>query len=114
VTARDLLESIRAIVREGIPWHERVTRALGAPPAVLYHATTPRKLARYTATGAILPPVRGFDTRRAAVEWGRIHHRSVVLRLDVDPLLVQALPDHHLAEGLAWWTPRRVERWSAS
>lgn len=49
------------------PWHERVTSALTNPPTVLYHATTPRKMARYEQTGAILPPVRGFDTLEAVV-----------------------------------------------
>lgn len=93
------------------PWHARVLRALASPPSVLYHATTPRKLARYSATGAILPPVRGFDSRTAAEEWGRLAQRSVILRVAVNSSLVQALPDHHQAEGLAWWTPEPARVW---
>lgn len=50
------------------PWPERVVSALANPPTVLYHATTPRKLLRYEQTGAILPPVRGFDTLDGAKE----------------------------------------------
>lgn len=35
------------------PWPDRVIAALANPPTVLWHATTPKKLARYEATGAI-------------------------------------------------------------
>lgn len=55
------------------PWSARVLAA--SPPTMLYHATTPKKLARYRATGTILPPVRGFDSRQAAEEWVRPHGR---------------------------------------
>lgn len=89
-----------------LPWHERVKAALSSPPMILFHATTPHKLARYRASRAILPPVRGFDTEAAAREWARLAHRTVILRLNVSH--AQALPDHHQAEGLAWWTPIAV------
>ena len=94
-----------------IPWHERVTSALVNPPRVLYHATTPRKMARYEQTRAILPPVRGFDTLAAAEEWARLTQgRSIILRIEVEH--AQALPDHHNSIGLAWWTPVKVGKWS--
>ena len=91
------------------PWHRRVVDALPTPPTTLYHATTPRKLARYVATGAILPPVCGFDTLEGVQEWAR-HGRTVILKLEVEH--AQALPDHHNAYGLAWWTPVAVSRWT--
>ena len=93
------------------PWNERVLVALEDPPKVLYHATTLRKLARYEQTGAILPPVRGFDALAAAEEWARLTQgRSIILRIEVEHS--QALPDHHNSIGLAWWTPVKVEKWS--
>ena len=93
------------------PWHRRVVDALPTPPTTLYHATTPRKLARYVATGAILPPVRGFDTLAGVQEWARLTNgRTVILKLEVEH--AQALPDHHNAYGLAWWTPVAVGRWT--
>lgn len=74
------------------PWHERVIEALSVPvPRILYHATTPRKLARYKATRAILPPVRGFDALAGAQEWARLTNgRSILLRIEVEH--AQALP----------------------
>ena len=94
-----------------LPWHHRVVDALSTPPTTLYHATTPRKLARYVATGAILPPVRGFDTLEGVREWARLTDgRTVILKLEVEH--AQALPDHHNAFGLAWWTPVEVSRWT--
>lgn len=93
-----------------LPWHERV---LGASmPTTIYHATTPRKLARYIATGAILPPVRGFDTQAAAIEWGRLHGRSIILAVPVS--VAWPLPDHHLAEGLAWWSAAQAASWETT
>ena len=91
--------------------HERVTEALSGPaPRTLYHATTPRKLARYKSTGAILPPVRGFDTLDAAQEWAQLTNgRSILLCIEVEH--AQALPDHHNAHGLAWWSPVACKEW---
>lgn len=92
------------------PWPERVVSALANPPTVLYHATTSRKLTRYEQTGAILPPVRGFDTLAGAKEWARLTNgRVVILRLKVHH--AQALPDHHNAHGLAWWSPVACDSW---
>lgn len=68
-------------------------------------------MARYEQTGAILPPVRGFDTLAAVEEWARLTNgRSIILRIEVES--AQALPDHHNEHGLAWWTPVKVEKWS--
>lgn len=94
----------------GTPWHERVVVALPVPPKILWHATTPKKLARYEVTSCILPPVRGFDSEAAAREWGRLHGRGIILKLDVAGCMPQALPDHHLSDGLAWWCPIAVSR----
>jgi hypothetical protein len=85
----------------GAPWPDRVRAA--ATPTELWHATTPRKLLRYSQTGCILPPVRGFDTQAAAEEWGRLCGRTVVVRVTVCGD-VWPLPDHHNQHGLAWWT----------
>lgn len=90
------------------PWPDRVIAAVASPPTFLWHATTPKKLARYQATGAILPPVRGFDSEKACREWARLVGREVILRLELTGLPVQALPDHHNGIGLVWWTPSRV------
>lgn len=84
-----------------LPWPERVQRA-SMPTDVLFHATTPKKLARYEATGTILPPIRGFDTEDAAREWGRTAGRTVILRVFPSGP-VWPLPDHHQKSGLAWW-----------
>lgn len=93
------------------PWHRRIVDALSTPPTTLYHATTPRKLARYVATGAILAPVQGFDTLKGVQEWARlVNGRTVILKFDV--VHAQALPDHHNTYGLAWWTPVAVSRWT--
>lgn len=94
------------------PWNARVAAALCyQSPTVLYHATTPRKMERYKATGAILPPVRGFDTLAAAQEWARLTNgRTIILRLS-ELEKVQALPDHHNAHGLAWWSPVKCTQW---
>lgn len=70
----------------------------------LYHATTPKKLARYVATGGILPPVRGFTTREAAELWGNDKGRDIVLELEVDDDRTHLLPDHHNRFGRAFWS----------
>lgn len=88
-------------------WHQRVREA--SPPAVLYHATTPRKLGRHETAGTILPPVRGFDTRAAAERWARGRGRAVLVEVVPDGD-VWPLPDHHQPDGLAWWCVG-VERW---
>lgn len=96
----------------GQPWPDRIIAAIGNQPRVLFHATTPKKFARYQTSRAILPPVRGFDTPMAAAEWGSDKHRTILVRLEVNPTLVQILPDHHRDSGLAFWTPERVEHFT--
>lgn len=83
------------------PWPVRVANA--PTPTALYHATTPKKLRRHEATGTILPPVRGFDSEAAARDFARRMGRPVLLRL-TPSAPVWTLPDHHLSEGLAFWT----------
>ena len=47
-----------------------------------YHVTTPRKVARYEATGAILPPVRFWPTLETAQAWAWKTHRPLDARDD--------------------------------
>lgn len=75
-----------------------------------YHATTPRKLARYEATGCILPPVRFWRSAATAQRWAERTKRSVVLAIEV-PEPAYPLPDHQ-PPGMAWWTPGYVRRWT--
>lgn len=85
------------------PWTDRVTDAMRAPPRVLYHAIGERRLhQRYETTGTILPPIRGWTTEEAARIFARRTHRTVILHLDVDGD-AWPMPDHHVAEGLAFW-----------
>lgn len=81
-------------------------------PAMLYHATTPKKLARYRATGTILTPVRGFDTEQACREWARLHGpRTVIVEIPAAALPVHPLPDHHRDSGHAWWVSVDVKHY---
>ena len=73
-----------------------------------YHVTTPKKLARYEATGCILPPVRFWAFRASAEAWSVKTQRSVVLAIEVDT--AYPLPDHQ-PRGHAWWTPQLVREW---
>jgi len=66
---------------------------------LLYHATTPKKVQHYHASGRIIAPVRGFTTLQAAMAWACKTGRSVVL------------PDHHNAFGEAWWIDHDVSAW---
>jgi len=75
----------------------------------LYHATTPRKLARYIASGRIIQPVRGFTTPEAAKHWAVRHGRSIILEFDA--LRPWKLPDHHNRHGTAWWNEGDVVEW---
>lgn len=73
-----------------------------------YHVTTPAKLARYRATGGILPPVRFWRSAKTAWAWAKRTGRGIVLRVEVGE--AHPLPDHH-PRGMAWWTPWMVRRW---
>jgi len=62
-----------------------------------YHVTTPRKLARYQASGAIWPPVRFWVTRADAERLARQTGRLLILRLAVPDAAVRVLPGHRSA-----------------
>ncbi|MFA5053026.1 MAG: hypothetical protein WC565_03140 [Parcubacteria group bacterium] len=66
----------------------------------VFHVTTPKKLARYRATGAILPPVRFWPDETTARRWMRRTGRSVLLTFE-RPATAYPLPDHRPA----LWTP---------
>lgn len=68
----------------------------------LFHATTHRKLKRYCDTGCILPPVRGWTTKAAAIAWARQTFRPIVLELELST--VYPLPDHKRTDGRAFWS----------
>ena len=76
---------------------------------IIYHATTPAKVKRYCATGAILPPVRGWAFLTSAQAWAKRVGRSVVLRLDAD---VAYPPPDHQPRGHAYWSPNVIRSWS--
>jgi len=76
---------------------------------LLYHATTPRKLARYRSSGRIITPVRGVTSHLAAQEWARKVGRTVILKIEGN--VVHKLPDHHNQHGTAWWIEHDVETW---
>lgn len=81
-------------------------------PEKLFHATTPKKVQRYHATGAILSPVRGFTTFQAALAWACKTGRSVVLEIASEGRPLHKLPDHHNKFGQAWWVDEDVREWS--
>lgn len=71
-----------------------------------YHVTTPKKLARYEATGAILPPVRYWPNEDTARRWAKRTGREVVLAIDPGPRNYP-LPDHRPAR----FTDEPVRAW---
>lgn len=76
---------------------------------MLYHATTPKKVQNYHASGRIIAPVRGFTTLQAAMAWACKTGRSVVLAVQGEDC--HKLPDHHNAFGEAWWIDHDVSAW---
>lgn len=74
----------------------------------VYHCTTPKKLARYVATGAILPPVRFWLYRNSAEAWAEKTRRSIILA--INPRARYPLPDHK-PSGHAWWSDDPVREW---
>jgi 7-cyano-7-deazaguanine synthase in queuosine biosynthesis len=76
---------------------------------VLYHATTPKKVQHYHASGRIIAPVRGFTTLQAAMAWACKTGRSVVLSVQGEDC--HKLPDHHNQFGEAWWVDHDVSEW---
>ena len=77
----------------------------------LWHVTTPKKLARYQATRAILPPVRGWRDIDSARDWMRKTGRSLILQ--VEAKTAYPLPDHK-PRGAAWWTPDTISKWEVT
>jgi hypothetical protein len=75
---------------------------------VLYHCTTPKKLARYKATGCILAPVRGWIVLESAKAWCKQTGRTIILKFEVSES--HPLPDHK-PRGHAYWTPELVRNW---
>ncbi len=78
-------------------------------PMTLWHATTPKKLDRYKATGGILPPVRGWRFEASGRAWAQKTNRTVLLRIDVPAAF--PLPDHQ-PPGHAWWHDGIVREWT--
>ena len=72
-------------------------------PVFLWHACTTKQLQAYAESDGIRPPVRGFDTREAALIWGSTKQRQWVVKVAV--FSAQALPDHHHQMGIAWFSP---------
>lgn len=73
-----------------------------------WHCTTRAKLARYKATGGILPPVRFWRYESSARDWAKRKQRTVVLQIEVD--VAHPLPDHK-PSGHAWWSNQIVRKW---
>lgn len=72
-----------------------------------YHVTTPKKIARYQTTGAILPPVRFWPDLHTARRWAKKTGRIVILQIQYEA--AYPLPDHRPA----MWTPETVFEWEA-
>lgn len=77
-------------------------------PEKLYHATTPKKAARYRETGRIIKPVRGFNCIEAAMAWAMKTGRTVIYEIPAPANLTHKLPDHHNQFGTAWWIDQDV------
>ena len=71
-----------------------------------WHCTTIRKLSRYVATGAILPPVRFWPNEFTARRWMKRVGRDVLLKISVEGEHYP-LPDHVPAR----WTPSLIRSW---
>lgn len=78
-------------------------------PEKLYHCTTPKKAKLYSQTGCIVSPVRGFNSKEAAMAWCIKTGRTVIFELtgwgQED---VHKLPDHHNEFGTAYWVDKNV------
>lgn len=74
----------------------------------VFHVTTRKKLARYCATGAILPPVRFWLYEASARAWAQKTKRDVILA--ITPKVRFPLPDHQ-PRGHAWWTDDPIRAW---
>lgn len=72
----------------------------------LFHVTTPKKAKRYSETGCIKKPVRGFTNMMAAMAWAIKTGRTVIYSIEGEP--AYKLPDHHNSFGEAWWIDEDV------
>lgn len=97
--AREFVRDMIRVAKEGI---EVTSLMIG------YHVTTPAKLARYQATGAILPPVRFWIHVASARAWGAKTQRNTIVRIRVEN--AYPLPDHR-PRGHAWWSEDVVRHW---
>lgn len=70
-------------------YHSAVIRS----PRIGYHVTTPKKLARYNASGRIIAPVRFWPNAETALQWAKKTARPLILRI-VLPTISYPLPDH--------------------
>ena len=73
---------------------------------IVYHVTTPKKLARIIATGCILSPVFFWPTEEIARDWGKRKQRTVILSFK-RPGKWYPLP----APRHAYWTSSLVHEW---
>ena len=70
-----------------------------------YHVTTPKKVARYEATGGILPPVRFWPNLLTAKRWAKRTGRSVILKIEAQT--AWPMPDHRPAH----WADEMILCW---
>ena len=73
---------------------------------IVFHCTTPKKLARYNQKHIILPPVRYWTTEFSALRWMRRTGRSILLVFE-EPKQSYPLP----MKGGAKWTDQMVRNW---
>ena len=108
-TAETLQNEATAVPAIGALLDRRVRHPAMKREMLLYHATTPKKVQHYHASGRIIAPVRGFTTLQAAMAWACKTGRSVVLAVQGEDC--HKLPDHHNAFGEAWWVDHDVSAW---
>jgi hypothetical protein len=104
-----MMEDAQALAAVGPPLEPTVRHSATKRAMVLYHATTPKKVQHYHASGRIIAPVRGFTTLQAALAWACKTGRSVVLSVHGENC--HKLPDHHNQFGEAWWVDHDVSAW---
>ena len=81
-------------------------------PEKLYHCTTPKKVQLYHSTKHICSPVRGFNTKEAAMAWCIKTGRTVILeQTGWKQEDIHKLPDHHNSFGTAFWVDMNVPEW---
>lgn len=73
----------------------------------LFHVTTEKKAKIYRQTGAILRPVRGFNSLQGAMAWAIKANRTVIYKVSGSP--AYKLPDHHNKFGDAYWIDEDIK-----